>query len=600
MFIRLVMTGYCCRGRNGREVDHYTHLFELSTEIMIVMNDDGMVQSTNGAFAKTLGYSVEAELRASDTLYTLIHEEDRDASQHIMGGIWSGLKPEEHGYESRFRHADGTYRWIRWKAAISPDRSYLYFVGRDVSGQKKDQEALAGKDAWYHACLDQLIVCFGYYSAIRNEQGEIVDFRIEYVNEESCRTNHYTKEQAIGRRLSELFPGALDALFPMFRHVTETGETVLKESMYYEDISMMGTYDIVYFKMGDGFANCWRNVTDRQKIKQSIMELKQTFASVFHSNASMNFIIDVEQSRIVDANSRFLETVHEDSQAAIGERIVKEALVTGLLQSCEWNFTKQSGEIGHGLFSGEVVTMQDRRYMTELRKAEQHLAMMDKLNMLGSMAAGIAHEVRNPMTTVKGFLQLMNRNPQLHSYRSTLELMVSELDRANLIISEYLSLANTHTASKKPKLLSEIVEQMLPLLQADATVSGIAISSNLRPNKPLLVDEKEIKQLVLNLSRNAIEAMKQGGVLTIATYEQDQTVILEVADQGSGIPDSVRDSVFSPFVTTKETGTGLGLSVCRSIAEHHNANIDFESNGLGTTFRIRFPWYPAPIPLKSC
>lgn len=213
---------------------------------------------------------------------------------------------------------------------------------------------------------------------------------------------------------------------------------------------------------------------------------------------------------------------------------------------------------------------------------------MDKLNLLSSMAASIAHEVRNPMTTIKGFLQLMQKNTTLASYRDTLNLMISELDRANGIISEYLSLANTRFVQKEQKQLDVLVSNILPLLEADAAYSNILIVLDLHATEPVTVEEKEIRQLLLNLTRNAIEAMESGGELTIRTRMNQGDVILEVADQGHGIPKEHIEAIFTPFYTTKETGTGLGLAVCRSIAEHHGAEIEIESSEEGTTFRVVF------------
>ncbi|MBD2870495.1 ATP-binding protein [Paenibacillus arenilitoris] len=572
-------------------MDHYKNAFDLSFDLMIILDNDGNVIDYNNSVKKLLDPS-KCYARVED-FNVNVHPDDLGYVEAITAQVLSGGQATD--YKFRYRHANGTYLWVQWNAVMSGDARYFYFVGRDVTEQHKYEENLRSQEAWYRSCLDQLIDCFGYYSAIRNEEGEIVDFLIEYVNEASCRTNHYTKEEAIGRRISELFPGSISELFPIFRHVTETGETVFKREMVYNDISMAGVYDISYYKMGDGFANSWRNVTEQLKTQEHLNESNMKFARAFYTNATMNFIVDMEDGGIAEANEKFLNAVSPDSREDLGRRIIDASRISRSLVNYEMNFTKHSGEQGCGMFSGEPLRMNERDYflafatdVTDQRKAEKNLVLLDKFNLLSSMAASIAHEVRNPMTTIKGFLQLMRQNTEIQTKEEILALMVSELDRANGIISEYLSLANTRFVSKEYLQLNGIIEQLLPLLEADAAVSGIDVVTDLQADKPVFVDAKEIRQLILNLTRNAIEAMGKGGVLTIRTRKIDGYVNMEIIDRGHGIPKEAHDSIFTPFYTTKDTGTGLGLSVCRSIADHHGATIQFESDPAGTTFRVEF------------
>ncbi|WP_372813790.1 nitrogen regulation protein NR(II) [Paenibacillus sp.] len=216
---------------------------------------------------------------------------------------------------------------------------------------------------------------------------------------------------------------------------------------------------------------------------------------------------------------------------------------------------------------------------------------IDTYHLLSSMSASIAHEVRNPMTTVKGYLQLLMEKEDWGSYKDTFLLMVSELDRANAIISQYLSLANNKFIEKRQHNLNSIIEYMLPLIESDASKGDVCIIAALGTIPDLMLDEQEIRQLMLNLSRNAIEAMNHGGHLTFKTYTEAEEIILEISDEGEGIPPEVRREIFNPFFTTKETGTGLGLAVSRSIAERHRARLEVKQSGReGTTFVVRFPF----------
>lgn len=204
------------------------------------------------------------------------------------------------------------------------------------------------------------------------------------------------------------------------------------------------------------------------------------------------------------------------------------------------------------------------------------------------MGASIAHEIRNPMTTVRGFLQLFKCKNEFLKHKENLDLMTDELDRANLIISEFLSLAKNKVVRFNYHNLNAIVKALYPLLQADALHNGNNIKLELKDIPDLLVDEEEMRQVIFNLANNGIQAMSAQGTLTIKTYVDSEAVVLAVQDQGTGVPPDLLERLGTPFLTTKESGTGLGLAVCYSIAARHNAVIKVKSALQGTTFSVRF------------
>lgn len=231
-------------------------------------------------------------------------------------------------------------------------------------------------------------------------------------------------------------------------------------------------------------------------------------------------------------------------------------------------------------------------------RAEQRLVLntellrLDRLNIVGEMAAGIGHEVRNPMTTVRGYLQMFQRKGDFAKYQEHLQTMIEELDRANSIITEFLSLAKDKTIDITPGDLNETVNTLFPLLQADAFRRGHNIEIATTAIPAIQIDQKEIRQLILNLTRNGLEAMKAGGKLTIRTYLEEDRVILAISDTGPGIPPEIKAKLGTPFFTTKESGTGLGLPVCYRIAQRHEAIIAINTSSQGTTFCVKFPVIP--------
>ncbi|MNM68395.1 Sporulation kinase E [compost metagenome] len=235
---------------------------------------------------------------------------------------------------------------------------------------------------------------------------------------------------------------------------------------------------------------------------------------------------------------------------------------------------------------GAVVIIQD---ITELEALRTELFNVDRLSLVGQMAAGITHEIRNPMAVVRGFLQLMKeKSPSSldHYYR----IVMDELDRANSIINDFLSLAQTRSVNKEECHLHDIIHELSPLLWADANLRGQSIELKLAEHLPRLqLNTKEIKQVILNLSRNAMEAMEEKGQLTLETRNSPEGVELLVTDTGPGIPLAKQEKLFQPFFTTKAQGTGLGLALCLSIIERHNGKISVESEeGCGTTFSVLF------------
>jgi two-component system, sporulation sensor kinase E len=222
---------------------------------------------------------------------------------------------------------------------------------------------------------------------------------------------------------------------------------------------------------------------------------------------------------------------------------------------------------------------------------EDKLKRISSLHMVGEMAASISHEIRNPLTTIRGFLQILRNKNEYQADRVYFDTMIEEVTRANNIITEYLSLAQDKFTELSPQNLNTIIQTIYPLMQASANANNQSIYLNLEEIPPIHLDEKEIRQLLHNLIRNGLEAMSEGQLLTLRTYESSEHVILSIQDQGSGIPPEIIKQLGTPFMTTKESGTGLGLTVCYNIAKRHNATIQVDSGPTGTTFNIQFPKY---------
>nr|WP_315990563.1 ATP-binding protein [Desulforamulus aquiferis] len=323
-------------------------------------------------------------------------------------------------------------------------------------------------------------------------------------------------------------------------------------------------------------------------------------------------IISIRTKRILDVNEIFIKYTEYSLEELLGatveeliimlsleEKIVssiREAVVhKNTLNNIEVRICSKNGGIRYGLLSTEFISLDNDICMlivindyTDRKRFECEITRLDRLSLIGQMASGIGHEIRNPMTSVRGLLQLLKAKNDFANYINYFDVMIGELDRANTIIQEYLSLAKKDVEDLKPHNLNHILEAIYPLIYADAINSNVDLIIEKEELPLISLNEKEIRQLILNLVRNGLEAMTSGKKLFLSTYREGEQIILAVRDQGEGINPSLIDKLGTPFITTKDSGVGLGLATCYSIASRHNAAITCETSSSGTTFYVHF------------
>lgn len=352
-------------------------------------------------------------------------------------------------------------------------------------------------------------------------------------------------------------------------------------------------------------------ILQRKKAEEELRLSNERFAKSFNASPVIMSILSQKEFRIIDVNEAFLRGTGYSLGEVIGRTIKNLNILAddegqlleinkmlkerGVFYNREMRYRTRTGEIRIGLTSAETIylnsepcilgVMQD---ITEKRQLEKEIARLERLNLVGQMAAGIGHEIRNPMTAVRGFLQLLGNRKEHSDYRHYFNLMIDELDRANSIITEYLSLARNKPVDLVELKLDSVLRVLQPLIKADALNAGVDVDIKLEEVPGFPLNENEIRQLVLNLVRNGVEAMPAGGTLTIKTYCEGDEVVLSVKDQGKGLDEEALEKLGTPFFSTKDTGTGLGLPVCYSIAARHKAAIDVETGPGGTEFIVRF------------
>lgn len=242
--------------------------------------------------------------------------------------------------------------------------------------------------------------------------------------------------------------------------------------------------------------------------------------------------------------------------------------------------------------SGEVVAIAEiGRNITSRKQAEEAIRRSEKLSVVGQLAAGVAHEIRNPLTTVKGFLQLQQQTGKVTA--SHLEVMLSELDRINLIVSEFLILAKPQAAQYAQTDMRNLLSDIILLLEPLARLSNVNVETRYSADVPeLKCEPNQLKQVFINVLKNGIEAMPNGGTITIELEFDSEAnkVLVRITDQGGGIPEENMPRLGEPFFTSKPNGTGLGLMVSQRIIANHKGTMEIRSEvGRGTCVEIKLP-----------
>ncbi|KPD35000.1 sporulation kinase [Bacillus amyloliquefaciens] len=241
-------------------------------------------------------------------------------------------------------------------------------------------------------------------------------------------------------------------------------------------------------------------------------------------------------------------------------------------------------------FFGETAVQVILRDISERKQTEELMLKSEKLSIAGQLAAGIAREIRNPLTAIKGFLQLMK--PTMEENEHYFEIVFSELSRIELILSELLMLAKPQQNAVKERVnLKKIISEVTALLETQANLKGIFIKTDYEHDSMYINgDQNQLKQVFINLIKNAVESMPDGGTVHIIMTEDEYSVNVTVKDEGDGIPENVLKRIGEPFLTTKEKGTGLGLMVTFNLIKNHQGAIQVDSKpDRGTAFHITFP-----------
>lgn len=250
-----------------------------------------------------------------------------------------------------------------------------------------------------------------------------------------------------------------------------------------------------------------------------------------------------------------------------------------------------------GVSAITLIWVNQNRHLRKVKEMEDRIQLAERLSSLGHLAAGVAHEIRNPLNAIGMGLQRLKREflPQEESkkeeYLSFTELIFKEIRRVNEIIEQFLTLSRPFELNLKLSSLQDLLKNLVTLLQEEASSQGIQIQAETNSDLPLIkMDNEKLTQAFLNIMKNGMQAMERGGVLRVETQSFKDRVEVSFSDSGSGIPPEQMEKIFNYYYTTKEKGVGLGLPIAHRIIEAHGGQLKVESQvGFGTKVTILLP-----------
>jgi len=357
---------------------------------------------------------------------------------------------------------------------------------------------------------------------------------------------------------------------------------------------------------------------DEAKKKQELANIQLQTQTIL--NSINNFVIMMDPNRkIIACNKTFEDVVELKAKDILGRNMKdfnemmnfsKKELPAKLLKQetldelQEASFVTPSGTrkeiiVHTGLIhnvEGEVLgVIGVGSDITVLKQQEQKLQQQEKLAVLGQMAAGIVHEIKNPLTAIKGFSQVIVSHAQDEKTKHYASIIEGEAINVNKVVSDFLAFARPHPPILKEVSVNEMVQSMKLMLETHSFMEGVDIILSLgSEEKTVMTDRDQMQQVVLNITKNAIEALSEceNPQLTISTGLNDITgeMYIIIADNGVGMSEDDKIKAGTPFFTTKDYGTGLGLSICFQIIKEHGGRIEIDSKlGQGTAFTISLP-----------
>ncbi|MGG4236853.1 PAS domain S-box protein [Bacillus safensis] len=573
----------------------FKDLFDRAIDGMVIFDQDGCMIDANHSFCQSF------ELQKTDLtdryLHEFVEEENLPALQHLLTSLKETGKAKG---ELPVTLQSGQQKLFELTITSNVMSGFYMSIMRDITEKRLMEEKLLKSEERFREIFENAMDAIIIWA----DDGEIVK-----ANESACRIFELPMHSLIGKKLTDFLVKSDKRYRPTRRRYIRNDE--IREELLFKMAN--GQYKELEFTskhavLEGQHLTILRNVSDRKRMEQELRESEFKFRKVF--NGSMDGIVLFDnQYRIIEVNpsaSELLQLKDDHLTEMNLFHILAPYQIENLAQPAEaMSLDEMDNEVPFVLnhpdqrilefsFKRNIIHNMNLaifRDVTERKELEERVRKSDTLHVVGELAAGIAHEIRNPMTALKGFIQLLKGNIE-GEYSLYFNVITSELKRIESIITEFLILAKPQAIVYEEKNVVQIVKDTMDLLHAQANLGNVQMHLNVLDEIPLIYcEQNQLKQVFINILKNAIEVMpRKGNVYVSIQRKGEEHIVISLRDEGCGMAEDKLKRLGEPFYTTKERGTGLGLMVSYKIIEEHQGTIEVESEeGVGTVFHLTLP-----------
>jgi len=580
-------------------------LVETTTDAISIRDMQGNILLINNAFEQIYGWTYEDLLNDP---YCLVPDQLINETKEIFHPIkFSGKKISR--YETIRMRKDGQIVHVSLSASPIRDTGGnmvgTSVIARDITDRKKTEEALRESEARYRVLVENTKDIISSYDVDMKKifVSPSIDLHLGYTIEEYLQTDTFDivhpDDAEIIVNLRQTISIHKKNVQIEIRLKHKNGSWVYLESRCVPILTEKGEIE--------KYLIVSRNITERKKSEEALRKSEEQyrfitentvdFISVINQNGDVSYSSPSHLKRLGTDRIRF-ENIHPDDAPFVCERfsyMLKEKTpiiceYRFMLENDNWIYLESRG-IPFFDIDGECRHFFNiTRDITERKQTEDLLMRTEKLSVIGELAASIAHEIRNPLTSLKGFIQFLQ--PDISGNTVFTDVMLSELERINFIVSELLVLAKPQDLHVKPILLHSMLENVVMFLESEANLKSIKILKEFKVTSVAInCEENQLKQVFINIMKNSLDATSENGEISIQTkLLNDYEVLIRISDNGCGISKELLARLGEPFYTTKEKGTGLGLLVSNKIIKDHQGTINIKSEiNKGTIVDITLP-----------
>ncbi|NQW95751.1 PAS domain S-box protein [Bacillus stratosphericus] len=573
----------------------FKDLFDRAIDGMVIFDQDGCMIDANHSFCQSF------ELQKTDLtdryLNEFVEEENLPALQQLLTSLKETGKAKG---ELPVTLQSGQNKLFELTITSNVMSGFYMSIMRDITEKRLMEEKLLKSEERFREIFENAMDAIIIWA----DDGEIVR-----ANESACRIFELPMQQLIGKKLMDFLVKSDRRYRPTRRRYIRNLE--IREELLFRMAN--GQFKELEFTskhavLEGQHLTILRNVSDRKRMEEELRESELKFRKVF--NGSMDGIVLFDnQYRIIDVNPSASELLglKDDHLTEMNLfHILAPYHIENLAQPAQaMSLDEMDNEVPFVLnhpdqrilefsFKRNIIHNMNLaifRDVTERKELEERVRKSDTLHVVGELAAGIAHEIRNPMTALKGFIQLLKGNIE-GEYSLYFNVITSELKRIESIITEFLILAKPQAIIYEEKNVVQIVKDTMDLLHAQANLGNVQMHLNVLDDIPLIYcEQNQLKQVFINILKNAIEVMPQKGNVYVSIQRKgEEHIVISLRDEGCGMTEDKLKRLGEPFYTTKERGTGLGLMVSYKIIEEHQGTIEVESEeGVGTVFHLTLP-----------